>query len=110
MSFLVSPLALSGIDDSDQPLRPRVDVEMPDLNGLLVAPPMPVQGLDQIKLKPDQLVGVGAVSVDVVLGHVPLALTQKAKPREPGRDNLHHNEGFQFRTAVRGGDNRQRSV
>jgi hypothetical protein len=87
MSFLVSPLTLSGIDDSDNPLRPRVDVEMPDLNRLLVAPPMPVEGLDQFELKPEQFVGVGAVNVDVILSHVPLALAQEAKSRESRRDD-----------------------
>jgi hypothetical protein len=50
VSFLTIPLTLSGIKDADHSLRPRVDVEVPDLNRLLVAPPMPVEGLDQIKL------------------------------------------------------------
>ena len=50
--FWSPPSRFSRIDDSDHPLGPRVDVEVPDLHRLLVAPPMPVEGLDQIELKP----------------------------------------------------------
>jgi hypothetical protein len=65
-----------------------------------VAPPMPVKGLDQVKLEPQKLVGVGAVGIDVLVGHVPLALTQKAKSRKSRRDDLDRNERFQFRATV----------
>ena len=53
VSFLVFPLTLSGIDDSHHPLDPRVDVEVPDLHGLLMASPMPVERLDHFELKPE---------------------------------------------------------
>jgi len=56
--------------------------------------------LDQLKLKTEQLVGVAAVGTDVVLGHEPLALTQKARSREPGSEDLHANECFQFRATL----------
>ena len=35
------------------------------------------EGLDQIELKPQQLVGVIAIHADVLLGHVLVALAQK---------------------------------
>jgi len=85
-------------------------VEVSNLDGLLVASPKPIEGLDQVKLKSQQFVAVGAVSVDVVLGHVLLALAKKPKTREPSSDNLHGNEGFQFRPTVGGSDDRQRSI
>jgi hypothetical protein len=34
-----------GIDDSDNPLRSRVDVKVPDLHGLLMATAVSVEGL-----------------------------------------------------------------
>ena len=34
-------------------------MDVPDLDGLLVAPSMPVERLDQAKLKPEQFSGVG---------------------------------------------------
>ena len=45
------PLLLTGIDDANQPLSPGVDVEVMDLHGLLMAPPMPIDSLDQIKMQ-----------------------------------------------------------
>jgi hypothetical protein len=100
VSFLVSPLTLPGIDDSDHPLGSCLYLEVPDLYCLLVAPPMPVQSLYQVKLKSEQFVGVGAVSADIVVSHVPLALTQKAKSREPRRDDFNRDKGLQFRPTV----------
>ena len=41
---------------------------------------MSVEGLDQVELKPQQLVGVIAIHADVLLGHVLVALAQKAQP------------------------------
>jgi hypothetical protein len=75
VSLLLSPFTLSGIDDPDHPLGPRVDLKVSNLNRLAVAPPMPVERLDQIKLKPEQLGGVGAIGIDEVFGHLVLALT-----------------------------------
>ena len=42
---------------------------------------MPIEGLDQVKLKPQQLVGVGPVGIDVVLGHVLLASLPFESPK-----------------------------
>ena len=57
--FLPIPLSLSGrIDNSNHPLGAGMEVDVLNLNGLLVASPMSVEGLDQIELKPQQLVGV----------------------------------------------------
>ena len=46
------------IDNSDHPLGAGMEVDVLNLNGLLVTSPMSVEGLDQIELKPQQLVGV----------------------------------------------------
>ena len=51
VSFFGTPLLLTGIDDANQPLSPGVDVEVMDLHGLLMAPPMPIDSLDQIKMQ-----------------------------------------------------------
>ena len=99
-SFLPVPRALSGIHDADYPLGPGVEADVSNLDRLLVAAPMPVKGLDEVKLKPQQLMGGGAISVDVGLHHVLLALAQKAKSREPCCDNLHRYQRFQFRPTV----------
>ena len=58
------------IDNSNNPLGAGMEVDVLNLNGLLVASPMSVEGLDQIELKPQQLVGVVAIHADVLLGHV----------------------------------------
>ena len=82
------------IHNSHHPLGAGMEVDVPNLNGLLVTSPMPVEGSHQIELKPQQLVGVVAIHADVLFGHVLMALAQKAKPREPGCDNLHrYNKG-----------------
>ena len=83
-------MAFSGsIDNSNHPLGAGMEVDVSNLNGLLVTSPMSIEGLDQIELKPQQLVGIIALHADVLLGHVLVALAQKPKPREPGCDNLH---------------------
>jgi hypothetical protein len=51
-------------------------VDVPHLDCLLVAAPIPVEGLDHLILKPKQLDGVTAVYVDVVVGHVAMALSK----------------------------------
>ena len=84
------------IHNSHDPLGAGMEVYMPNLNGLLVTSPMPVEGLHQIELKPQQLAGVIAVYADVLLGHALVALAQKAKPREVGCDDLHRYQGFQL--------------
>ena len=53
-------LSLAGIDDTDHTLASRVDMKVTNLHSLLMAPPMPIEDLDQIKLQPQELVSVGA--------------------------------------------------
>jgi hypothetical protein len=49
-------------------------MKVTNLHSLLMAPPMPIEGLDQNKMQLQELVSVGAVSTDVILRHVVLAL------------------------------------
>ena len=63
LSFLAvsSCMIFSGrIDNPNHPLGAGVEVDVLNLNGLLVTSPVSVEGLDQIELKPQQLVGVVA--------------------------------------------------
>jgi hypothetical protein len=83
------PLCLAGVDDAHHRLTSVVDVDMPNLYRLFAAPPEAVEGSDQIKLQPEELVGGGAVSTDVFVGHAVLALPQKAKSGEPRRNDFH---------------------
>src|SRR6478672_6775121 len=95
LSFLAvsSCIVFSGrIDNPNHHLRAGMEVDVLNLNGLLVTSPMSVEGLDQIELKPQQLVGIIAIHADVLLGPVLVALAQKPKPREFGRDNLDRKE------------------
>jgi hypothetical protein len=69
-------LSLSGIENTNDPLGPGVYVHMPDLHRLLVAPPITVESLDHVILKPKKFDRVVAVNVDEVLGHVVLALSK----------------------------------
>jgi hypothetical protein len=63
-----------------------MDVKVTDLDRLLMAPPMTIEGLDQVKLQSEELAGVWTVGANVLLGHAVLALPQKAKvPRTPLR-------------------------
>ena len=71
-------MVLSGrIDNSNHPLGAGMEVDVLNLNGLLVTSSMSVEGLDQIELKPQQLVGIIAIYADVLFGHVLVALAQK---------------------------------
>src|ERR1700722_19535857 len=103
LSFLAlsSCMVFSGRSDNpNHPLGAGMEVDMLDLNGLLVTSPVSVEGLDQIELKPQQLVGIIAIHADVLLGHVLVALAQKPKSREPGRNDLDRKEGLQLRPAL----------
>ncbi len=57
LSFFGTPFFFTRINDADQPLGTGMDVEMMDLHSLLMAPPMAVESLDQIKLQPEELIG-----------------------------------------------------
>ena len=50
-------------------------------DGLPVAPPMPIECLEQFSLQLEQLDSVASIDVDEVLGHMALALAQKAQTR-----------------------------
>ena len=50
----------------------------PHLDGLLVAALITLEGLDHLILKPKQLDGITAVYVDVVFGHLAMALSKKS--------------------------------
>jgi hypothetical protein len=77
--FAATPLSIVGwIYDPDHSLRPGMYVDVPDFDRLLVAAPITVEGLDHLILKPKQLDGVTAVYVDVVFGHVAMALSKKS--------------------------------
>jgi hypothetical protein len=77
-SFLTTPFSISGIENTNDPLGPGMYVHMPDLHRLLVAPPITVEGLDHLILKPKQLDGITAIYVDEVLRHLLLALSKQA--------------------------------
>ena len=96
MSFLVTPLSLSGIDDANHPLGAGMDVDVPNLHRLLVAPPVPVKGLDHVELKPKQLEGVVAVYADIDLIEVMLALAQEFVPGKPYRRDFDREQSFQL--------------
>jgi hypothetical protein len=71
VSFLTTPLSIAGwIDDPDHSLTSGMYVDVPNFDCLLIAPSITVEGLDHLILKPKELDGVVAISVDVVLGHV----------------------------------------
>jgi hypothetical protein len=55
-----------------------MDVDVPNFDCLLVATPITVEGLDHLILKPKQLDGITAVYVDVVFGHLAMALSKKS--------------------------------
>jgi hypothetical protein len=78
VSFLTTPLSIAGwIDDPDHSLTSGMYVDVPDFDCLLIAPSVTVEGLDHLILKPKELDGVVAINVDVVLGHLLLALSKK---------------------------------
>jgi hypothetical protein len=73
------PLSIVGwIYDPDHSLPPGMYVDVPHLDCLLVAAPITVEGLDHLILKPKQLDGITAVYVDVVFGHLAMALSKKS--------------------------------
>jgi hypothetical protein len=46
MSFFGTPLSLTSIDNANHALAARVDVNMTNLDGLLMAAPVPIESLD----------------------------------------------------------------
>jgi hypothetical protein len=71
-------------------------VDVPDFDCLLVAAPITVEGLDHLILKPKQLDGITAVYVDVVFGHVAMALSKKSKAGNTSRNDLHRHDGLKL--------------
>jgi hypothetical protein len=62
----------------DHSLPPGMYVDVPDFDRLLVAPPITLEGLDHVILKPKEFDRVVAVNVDEFLGHVAMALSKKS--------------------------------
>lgn len=63
-----------------------------DLDGLVAAPPIPIECLEQSILQFVQFDGVAAIDIDGVVAHVVLALAQAAQTRQadPGREEGPH--------------------
>jgi hypothetical protein len=79
ISFAHTPVSILGwIYDPDHSLPPGMYVDVPHLDCLLVAAPITVEGLDHLILKPKQLDSITAVYVDVVFGHLAMALAKKS--------------------------------
>jgi hypothetical protein len=89
MSFFAEPLSFTGIDDANQSLASGMDLDVTNLDRLPMASPVPVEGLDQVKLQSKELAGVWTVGANLLLGHAVLALPQKAKSCEPRCDYFH---------------------
>src|ERR1700719_973976 len=74
VSFAATRVSIVGwIYDPDHSLPPGMYVDVPDFARLLVAPPITVEGLDHVILKPKKFDRVVAVNVDEVLRHLLLA-------------------------------------
>jgi len=79
VSFAHTRVSIVGwIYDPDHSLPPGMYVDVPHLDCLLVAAPITLEGLDHLILKPKQLDGITAVYVDVVFGHLAMALSKKS--------------------------------
>lgn len=91
---VVLPPVLGLINDPDHPLAARIQVNVVDLDGLVVAPAIPMECLEQFILQFEQLDGVAAIDIDEVVAHVVLALAQEAQTRQAGCDDLHGNQSF----------------
>jgi hypothetical protein len=79
VSFAHTRVSIVGwIYDPDHSLPPGMYVDVPHLDRLLIAAPITLEGLDHIILKPKQLDGITAVYVDVVFGHLAMALSKKS--------------------------------
>jgi hypothetical protein len=79
VSFAHTRVSIVGwIYDPDHSLPPGMYVDVPHLDCLLVAAPITLEGLDHVILKPKQLDGITAVYVDVVFGHLAMALSKKS--------------------------------
>jgi hypothetical protein len=89
VSFFGAPLSVAGIDNANHPLGAGMDVKVTDLDRLLMASPMAIESLDQVKLQSEELAGVWTIGANVLLSHAVLALTQKAKSCEPRCDYFH---------------------
>ena len=98
MSFLAIPLALfsGSIDDTNHPLGSGMDVEVPNFYRLLVPPPMPVEGVDHVKLQSKKLNGVVPVHADIDLIEVMLGLAQEFRACEPDSRNFNREQSFEL--------------
>src|SRR6478672_12480163 len=79
VSFAHTRVSIVGwIYDPDHSLPPGMYVDVPHLDCLLIAALITVERLDHIILKSKQLDGVTTVYVDVVFGHLAMALSKKS--------------------------------
>jgi hypothetical protein len=87
---LVLPLTgvLSLVDDADDPLAARVEVDMPHLDGLAITAAVAIKGVEQIGLQSEQPDCIAAEYVDEHLVHVPVALSQEPHAGKACRDDL----------------------
>jgi hypothetical protein len=76
------------IYNSDHPLGTRVDMDVLDDDRLAVPPPASFEGLEQVALKFEKLVGVSAIDRDILFAQVTLAQLDHAEPGEASDDDL----------------------
>jgi hypothetical protein len=77
-------------------------VDVPDFDCLLIAPPMAVEGLDHLVLQPKKFDRITSIYVDVLLGHVSIALSKKSQIGESRCDDLYCQKGLQLRLRMHG--------
>src|SRR5450631_3219800 len=82
------------VDDANDALAPRIEMDVLHLYRLAVAPAVSVKRLDQVGLQPEQLDRKATIDVDEVLGHLTMALPQETQTRKAGGDDLHRHQGF----------------
>jgi hypothetical protein len=87
-----------------------MDMHMLDSDRLLVAAPVLVEALDQLKLKPEQSSGIAAVNADECVIQVPLAVLEKLEAGESGSGDLNSDERLNLPSRLNRGDKRQRSI
>ena len=103
-------LVLSRINDADHPLGTGMDMNVSDLNGLLVAAPVPVQCLDQLELQAQQSSGIAPVDADERFVQMPLAVLKELEAGESRGNDLNSDQRLEFTLRLNGGDQRDRCI
>jgi hypothetical protein len=86
-----------------------MEMHMLDSDRLLAAPVL-VEALDQLKLKPEQANGIGAVDTDECVIQVLLAVLQELEAGESGSGDLNSDERLKLTSRLNRGDERQRGI